>query len=102
MLLWNWIVTTRVKGITSQHAPASHQRSLERAVLINCLVSIVRTGRIKAAGVFRKTTRNSHLIKANKRKYRDARPVSDGTWHIAQAWLIRIIVKVELRIHAWE
>src|SRR5690349_509365 len=68
LLLWDGIVAPGVERITSEDAPGSHQRSLECAIFIDCLVSVVRTGWIEPAGVFRHPFRQGGLIEPDQRQ----------------------------------
>ena len=52
MLLWDGIVAPGVERIASQHSPGGHCRTFYGTVFIDRLISIMRAGGIKAAGVF--------------------------------------------------
>jgi hypothetical protein len=61
-LLWDGIVTPGVEWIASQHTPARHKRTFDRAIFIYGLIAIMGARGIKPTGIFWQPPRNGHLI----------------------------------------
>jgi hypothetical protein len=93
-LLWDRIVAPGIEWITSQDAPARHERTFDGAVFIHSLITVMRAGGIKTTSVFRQTARECHLIEPDQREDGDARPIDQRTRHIAQTRFIWIIVRM--------
>jgi hypothetical protein len=55
-----------IERVATYNAPGCHQTTLENAIFIYRLVSIMRTGWIKSTCIGRHNTRDGHLIKADK------------------------------------
>jgi hypothetical protein len=94
------IVPAWIERVTSQHPPACHERTFEHAVFVNCLVPIMRTGRVEAAGVRRHCPGKCHLIQTDQRQDGQSRPIKRRARQIAQARFVGIIVRQEMfRVH---
>src|SRR5258706_14065607 len=53
VLLSNGVIAPGIERVTSQHTPSRHHRPFKGTILIHRLISIMRAGRIKAAGIGR-------------------------------------------------
>lgn len=65
-LLLDGVIASRVEWIAADNPPGSHDTAFDYSMFIDSLVAIVRAGWVEAAGVWRQSARECHLIEANQ------------------------------------
>lgn len=66
-------------------------------MLVNCLIPVMRAGRVKTTGIGWQSRGDQLLIESDDRQNKDARNIPKRARHIAQARFMRIIMQDKLR-----
>ena len=77
-------MTARVEGVAAQHPPGSQEPTFDDPVFINCSISVMRTRRIKTAGIPRKSPGEGQLIAPDQGQERQPGQVADGQRQVFQ------------------
>lgn len=90
-MLWYGIIPARIKRVAAQHPLYRHPTSLDRAVFIHRLVSIMRAAGIKTTGVRRQSARDRILISPYEQQQNILRKIEEINLKIPQSRLVWIV-----------
>ena len=97
----NGVVTPVIKRVAAHHSPGSHCTTFYHTVFIDRLITVMRAGWIKAAGVWWQGPGNTRLVYTDESQQRDAGPIDYFAGKVTQMRFFSVIVRQVLKGHGF-
>ena len=100
--LGDGIIPPRIERVAAYHTPGSHQTAFDNPEFVDRLVTIMRAGGVKAAGIGRHGSREGHLVKTNQRQEEYPGQIHEGNGQISQPRLrgvIMLVMRIGISLH---